>query len=591
MKNLFITLTVFLCASFFIASCKKSDLVSDDPLFQSENKFTTTVQANITGRIVDQNDEPVNGATVIAGSARVSTDINGEFLLTEVNIPANAGLIKVIKAGFFTGYRTIPVNSSSTKYTTIQLIPKLVSGNFSAASGGLINANNGGTIEFSSNSIINESTGAAYNGNVKVSAFFLNPADAAFQEYMPGDLRGIDANNNVKGLQSFGMMVVELEGTSGEKLQVAPGKTATLQYPIAAALRAQATPTIPFWHFDEVQGIWKEEGSGTKQGDNYIAKVSHFSFWNADMPESVVDIEAAFRDKHGNGLAYAKVSFTRTNGDTRSGYTDASGNLYATVPAGETMIMKVEDNCHSALFTQQVGQFSKNINLGQIIVPVSSANLNISGKAITCGGAPVKDGILEVTLDGRLHRAIVSNGNFNINITRCDNNATDAVIRVFDMSSAMLSDAMHMSVTAGNADAGQISACSIKSDQFISLNLNGEAYLWEVNDNMNLMINGISGQSNTFIESSKDGGFQTLVTGFSGATTAGTYNSNQFEFYPTIESETAYTQGASPLSVTITSYGANDEYVSGSFHGDVMRRGATDNKLFPVHGEFRLRRH
>jgi hypothetical protein len=43
-----------------------------------------------------------------------------------------------------------------------------------------------------------------------------------------------------------------------------------------------APPTIEMWFFDEVKGIWKEEGIGTKQGSVYVGEVSHFSSWNFD---------------------------------------------------------------------------------------------------------------------------------------------------------------------------------------------------------------------------------------------------------------------------------------------------------------------
>ncbi len=41
-------------------------------------------------------------------------------------------------------------------------------------------------------------------------------------------------------------------------------KTATLTFPIPVELQAQAPATIPLY-FDEVKGLWKEEGSAKKE--------------------------------------------------------------------------------------------------------------------------------------------------------------------------------------------------------------------------------------------------------------------------------------------------------------------------------------
>ncbi len=55
------------------------------------------------------------------------------------------------------------------------------------------------------------------------------------------------------------MAAVELTGTSGELLQIATGKKATLTLSIPSSLAASAPATIPLWFFDEAKGLWKEE--------------------------------------------------------------------------------------------------------------------------------------------------------------------------------------------------------------------------------------------------------------------------------------------------------------------------------------------
>ena len=41
---------------------------------------------------------------------------------------------------------------------------------------------------------------------------------------------------------------------------------------------------MPLWYFDEQKGMWVEEGVATKQGNQYVGTVNHFTDWNCDIP-------------------------------------------------------------------------------------------------------------------------------------------------------------------------------------------------------------------------------------------------------------------------------------------------------------------
>ncbi|HUP10993.1 MAG TPA: carboxypeptidase-like regulatory domain-containing protein, partial [Niastella sp.] len=328
-----ISLLSILAAIIVIISCKKSDHKSDD----NPNKPVEYVSATISGRILDNNKQPVNGAIVKAGSLTATTDINGNFRITNVTLDKNAGFIRVEKDGFYQGSRTIMVNANVVNYVSVELIKKTVSGTVSASSGGNIAVEGGGNIVFSGNSFVNTAGNSAYSGTVSVSTFFLNPTASNFNEIMPGALRGITAANEETGLQSFGMMAIELTGAGGEKLQLAAGKTATLTFPIPAELLKDAPNTIPLWSFNDTTGLWKEEGSATKQGNNYVGTVSHFSFWNCDYPYSVVNFKALVKDQNGNIFANGRVVMGVTTDKYTSystGITDSTGWVGGLIPKG-----------------------------------------------------------------------------------------------------------------------------------------------------------------------------------------------------------------------------------------------------------------
>ncbi len=80
----------------------------------------------------------------------------------------------------------------------------------------------GVTVSFNNTEFVT-AAGTSYNGTVKAFAAYLDPTADNFAGIMPGDLVGINTSNSPVTLESYGMLVVELEGTGGEKLQIAPG--------------------------------------------------------------------------------------------------------------------------------------------------------------------------------------------------------------------------------------------------------------------------------------------------------------------------------------------------------------------------------
>ena len=278
------------------------------------------------------------GALVAAGASTTTTDANGQFTLKDIQLYKDAGFVKVTKAGYFTGSRTFLVNGNTTNNIKIQLLPKTVSGTIASSSGGNVDVTGGAKINFTASSFVNAASNTAYSGDVAVAGYYLNPADANFREYMPGDLRGVSTTNKEGILKSFGMLSVEMNDAGGQKLQLAEGKTATITIPIPSAMQAAAPATISLWYFDETKGIWKEEGTATKQSTNYVGTVSHFSFWNAGEQGADVQLDATFKsDTSGLALTNKLVAITSVNFGTTKGYTDNNGKISGLVPANEAL--------------------------------------------------------------------------------------------------------------------------------------------------------------------------------------------------------------------------------------------------------------
>src|SRR5436190_16351991 len=419
-----------------LLACKKTNSVSSDSV--PDTRFIV-VNASVAGRVTDLNDVPINNASVAAGTSTTTTDVNGQFTFKNVQLNKDAGFVTVTSPGYFTGSRTFLVKASTVNNIKVQLIPKIVSGNFPAASGGNISVSGGGSVNFGANTIVNDLTGAAYTGDVSVSTFYLNPADVDFNNYMPGNLVGLNSGNQQKSLQSFGMTLIEMNNAAGEKLQLASGKTAIIALPIPPAMQATAPATIPLWYVDETKGIWKQEGTANKQGSNYTGTVAHFSFWTAGQLLQDIRLDATFIADSSSVIALANklVTITSANYGTTNGYTDNAATVSALIPANETLVMKVFNDCGDSIYGKNIGPLNTDANLGTIKISgntlfFSLSNITVAGTAINCGNTPVTNGSVQVTSGGSRYESSINNGNFSLSFNRCSNASTPLTLIVMD---------------------------------------------------------------------------------------------------------------------------------------------------------------
>jgi hypothetical protein len=565
-------------------SCQKSDNNKPEPPQPGQKEYVT---ASIAGRILDNNKQPVSGAKITAGSMTATSDVNGSFRITNVSLDKNAGFIKIEKDGFFEGSRTIIVNANAVNNISIELIKKKVSGTVSGSTGGNITVEGGGNIVFTGNSFVNKAGNSAYTGTVSVSTFFLNPTASNFNAIMPGALRGVTAANEETGLQSFGMMAVELTGAGGEKLQLAAGKTATLNFPIPADLLSLAPNTIPLWSFNDSTGLWKEEGAATKQGSNYVGTVSHFSFWNCDWPYGVVNFKALVKDQNGNALANALVMMqTSTDQYTTygSGYTDSTGNVSGLIPKGKILQLKITNKCGAVLFTKDIGPFTANADLGTLTVTTAAPGaVTFSGTAKNCSLTAVTNGYVEVYLDGMYTRTAINNGNWSLTINRCNNTPTTASVIAYDLGSNQGGTSTTVQVSGTTVNAGDLSACGTSLAQFLNYTMNGVTKTFtSPADSMNSYKSGNSSYGIWVTRKSQSGDNVYL---YFNATGVGSVPLSSVEIFQSPK----YYNGVLPITLNITEWTAGSGgFMAGNFTGTMIDSLGTNT--VPINMTFRVQK-
>ncbi|AXY73076.1 carboxypeptidase regulatory-like domain-containing protein [Paraflavitalea soli] len=582
-----VMLTATLLATCIYLSCQKT--ASPDLPEPGPGHVPEYVTASISGRVTDDQRLPVSGATVKAGSATTTTDVNGAFTFSNINIDKTAGLVKVEKEGFFTGLRTLVLTPGKDNKAVIELLKKTVTGTINGSSGGTVTLPTAsGSIVFEANSFLNTANHAGYTGTVSVSAYFINPAADNFQNIIPGALRGIDANNNETGLQSFGMMAVELTGTNGEKLQLAGGKKAVLHFPIPTSLQAQAPATIPLWSLNDSTGLWKEEGTATKQGTEYVGNVSHFSFWNCDAPFSIVDFTATLKTQQGTPLVNSRVVISGAGADSLLsgyGYTNGDGVVGGKIPSNRNLTLKVYDNCNRLLLTKNVGPFSSTANLGVVTVTSAATEATISGTVINCNAAAVTNGYVTISLEGMHYRTNLVNGAFGLTIVRCSNEATTATVIPYDITGNQAGTPASIPIAGAAINTGQLTACGTSLTQFVKYTINGTSYSYAGADSL-IAHRTQSGQ--TLISGFRiNSGFESTVDMvFAGEAAPGTYPLSRIF----IREPGAFYVISGNINVTVTEYvNTAGGYVAGSFTGNI--KDSLSSNISPINCSFRVKKY
>jgi len=542
-----------------------------------------TVNASLQGRVLDENGLPVAGAAVTSGKDVTTTDINGVFRLNNIQMSGRWGFVKVVKPGYFTGSRTILTHADATNFIQIDLLPKVGIGNFSAAAGGELKLPSGPSLSFIANSIVNTAGNVAYTGNVHVFASYLDPTDENINKRMPGDLRGISAAGRETGLQTFGMMAVELEGDGGEKLQLAAGKKATITMTIPVSLQAAAPATIPLWHFNDTTGKWMEEGSAARSGSNYIGQVGHFSYWNWDYPCGIVFFQLNLKDQHGNPIAYGNVQFQSDNYGTQGGQTDSVGHTQGWLIKGGTYTMRIKDDCGNTLYTQKVGPALTDQNLGTLTVSLSKASITLTGKVVDCSQSPVAHGYVNAFVDGLNYRAEVTNGSFTFSLNRCSDLPTDIKLVATDNATSLQGAVSTITAATGTIDIGTLAACGAKSEQYINFILKGKSYtVQSPGDSMKIIVNGQIYQ----LVGGGDEGRPTAILLMHDLNKAGTYTPS---LVVVDDGQSSYYSIQSSNTCTITAFGEIYGTIEGNFSTTVRLQEDT-TATYPVTGNFKLKR-
>ncbi|NRD21301.1 hypothetical protein HNV08_14685 [Winogradskyella eckloniae] len=395
------------------------------------------------------------------------------FLIKDANVKERFGYIKADKIGYIHGSRSI-IPSNGTNKVTIMLLEANIVGTVNRGNSETVSLANGSSVSFDGNFI--EEDGSAYFGSVDIIMHHLDPVNEDMTIQMPGMLYAQNEEGAERMLQTLGMLAVELRGSGGEELNLAEGSTSEIKIQVDASLMSIAPATIPLWYFDEVNGYWKEEGEATLQGNMYVGTVSHFSFWNWDIPAETIALCVTTTDIENNLLRNLAVTITSATYGARTGYINNQGELCGMVPSGESLEIDIYsyDPCdNETLFSDIIGPFNSDSSI-TVTLPENDDIVveSIIGNFYTCNDNMVTDGYVQLFYANQTFTNTVDDGTFEINLLRCTDDNTFQ-IKGSDFLNLQTTDNINYTFTTPLTNIGTISACNTITE-FIQYRIDNE---------------------------------------------------------------------------------------------------------------------
>ena len=294
---------------------------------------------SLSGFVKDAEGNLLSGVTVTTGEVSILTDESGTFSLSQAGVVSNRTVIHFTKNGYFSITRSVETMEKDT--WEIIMIQK---GNNEITSATTYPATSATElkvgkmkIQMPQNGYCVQNTGNNYTGNVTADVVYLNPTATLFSTAMPGgDLAAVRQDNSNVSLVSYGIVGVNLLSEDGRQLQLADGQTATLTYPIPDGMDENLPESIPLWYFNEKAGLWIESGVAQRNGNEYVGKVKHFSFYNLDDPKKRAAVQGTVLDTKNRPVTNIKVRVGQL-----STYTDRDGAYHVTVPTGTSMTARI----------------------------------------------------------------------------------------------------------------------------------------------------------------------------------------------------------------------------------------------------------
>lgn len=309
----------------------------------------------ISGTVTNMSDEAIPDATVYIGDQQTTTDINGQYSIDNIS-PAERIVVNVTHPDYLANSRIATLEDTNV-IQNIQLGHAKATQTFSTLTGTTLEHNDGAKVELPAGDYIDKD-GNAYSGDITVKMSYYPITTRSGIAAFSGTFEGIDGNETFP-IQSYGFMNVELVGSQGESLSLAPGKTAKLTFPSDSSLTSYQH--IPLWYYDTDQGYWIQEGEATRNGHMYEGTVSHFTPWNLDIPRDRATLTGCVEDSSGVRIEGTRIILSSRNWYSQTKLTGSEGKAtFDTILSNENLTMSATKKIDG---TWYYGEYQTQITL------------------------------------------------------------------------------------------------------------------------------------------------------------------------------------------------------------------------------------
>jgi len=453
--------------------------IPDPEIIENYNPKDTPITSSVIGEVIsERGNDPVVNATVKLGNRTTTTNEYGLFEFQNVTMNQEGTFITVTKADFLDGSRRFFPRADVTSKVVVELITKISRPAFQATAGGTVTVDDVASVTFPPNSIVN-AEGEVFDGEVHVASAYLDPTASTTANRMPGNLQGVTTDLEEVVLTTFGMINVNLEDSNGNPLNIREGFTATITLPIPAQLTT-APNEIPLWSFNETYGVWAEDGQATNINGNYVGEVSHFSWWNCDVPSNFINLDLTLVDQNDIALEYYQVglAFATDSSACYYSYTSSEGFVSGAVPKDQELLLVIRGICGETVYSTTIGPFADDTSLGDLVITGSEVNnTQILGRLVDCNGDAITNGGLIIRIGAYEYIRSIENGDFDIYVSSCDG-TTDLEVIGLDFDAALESDPV-TGQAGTTVNTGDISVCDNPiTESILTLNVGSETYTY-----------------------------------------------------------------------------------------------------------------
>ena len=434
----------------------QEDILRDEE-FIAEN-FGALITSDFFGTVEDQYGVKLSNVNVTIGNTTVFTDRNGIFSIKDANVYEKFAYVKASKEGYINGSRTIIPNDGTNRLQIVmfkkEIVASVNSGEFSSVS-----LPNGTKVNFSGGFVRQD--GTTYNGQVDVVLHHIGENAVQTLQQMPGSLFGQTEENEATGLETFGMMSINLFSPSGEQLNINEFNRATLEFPV---VHSNAPDFVPLWYFDEERGYWKEEGQAVKFGNIYVAEVAHFTWWNVDLPFEPVEFCFTLTSGNttNNSPYYVLIQPVDSNGAIYVGLNTSNVTECTQIPINEEIKVSVyggidSQACNASLIHEEIlGGFGADAS-ATITFQEQFTTTPVTGMATNCNGDPITNGYIYIN---NTNTFSITNGIIDIDVLTCATVIESLDIQLYDIDTQQWTILENVQMDGNPLNVGNLSTCT-----------------------------------------------------------------------------------------------------------------------------------